>query len=184
MNLTYRIEYFRFQRDRERDRPRSREPRDGYNSYYNDSPANDYQFRDRDREPPPRERPLPRYPARNPPPQHNIPPLLPHLGAGSHPPPLMSLGPPPLDRKDYYDSYNRYFCLISYLIQIHVKISSQHIYTTLMFMFNNFICRIGTLAALCITVSATSGGKNEPWPMDSAKSSAFRHSSRHIVYCR
>ncbi|XP_026830341.1 zinc finger CCCH domain-containing protein 13-like [Ooceraea biroi] len=100
---------FRFQRerDRERDIPRSREPRDGYGTYYGDSPAHDYQFRDRERDLPPRERPLPRYPIRNQPSQHNIPPLMPHLVPGGHaPPPLMSLGP--TDRKDYYDSYNRY----------------------------------------------------------------------------
>ncbi|XP_032669076.1 E3 ubiquitin-protein ligase RBBP6 isoform X2 [Odontomachus brunneus] len=100
---------FQRERDRERERPRSREPRDGYNTYYSDSPAHDYQFRDRERDLPPRERPLPRYPIRNQSSQHNIPPLMPHLVTGGHPPPpLMSLGPPPTDRKDYYDSYNRY----------------------------------------------------------------------------
>lgn len=115
---------YRFQRDRDRDRdrPRSRESREGYNTYYSDSPAHDYQFRDRERDLPPRERPLPRYPIRSQPPQHNISPMMPHLVTGGHPPPpLMSLGPPPTDRKDYYDSYNRYFRLNSILIHVHVK---------------------------------------------------------------
>lgn len=112
---------FQRERDRERERPRSREPRDGYNTYYSDSPAHDYQFRDRERDLPPRERPLPRYPIRNQS-QHNIPPLMPHLVTGGHPPPpLMSLGPPPTDRKDYYDSYNRYFRINSIFIHVHVK---------------------------------------------------------------
>ena len=121
------VDFRRFhrERERERDRPRSREPRDGpgYNNYYSDSPAHDYGFRERARDlpPPPRERTGgPRYPPRNHPSQHNIPPLLPHLvpgGGGAHqPPPLMSLGPPPPDRKDYYDSYNRYFRYNSTLI--------------------------------------------------------------------
>ncbi|EFN87378.1 Retinoblastoma-binding protein 6 [Harpegnathos saltator] len=106
---SFSISRFQRERDRERERPRSREPRDGYNTYYSDSPAHDYQFRDRERDLPPRERPLPRYPIRNQSSQHNIPPLMPHLVTGGHPPPpLMSLGPPPTDRKDYYDSYNRY----------------------------------------------------------------------------
>lgn len=113
---------FQRERERERERPRSREPRDGYNTYYSDSPAHDYQFRDRERDLPPRERPLPRYPIRNQSSQHNIPPLMPHLVTGGHPPPpLMSLGPPPTDRKDYYDSYNRYFRLNSIFIHVHVK---------------------------------------------------------------
>lgn len=124
----YNIFRFQRERDRDRDRPRSREPREGCNSYYNDSPAHDYQFRDRERDLPPRDRPIPRYPVRNQAAQHNIPPLLPHLVTGNHPPPLMSLGPPPTDRKDYYDSYNRYFRLNSTLIHVHAK---QTVYRTL-----------------------------------------------------
>lgn len=65
---------------------------------------------------------MPRYPIRNQSSQHNIPPLMPHLVTGGHPPPpLMSLGPPATDRKDYYDSYNRYFRLNSIFIHVHVK---------------------------------------------------------------
>lgn len=134
MNIIFFL-IFRFQRerDRERDRARSREPRDGYGTYYGDSPAHDYQsFRDRERDLPPRERPLPRYPIRNQPSQHNIPPLMPHLVTGGHPPPpLMSLGPPPTDRKDYYDSYNRYFRLNSIFIHVHAKQTTyRHTYIT------------------------------------------------------
>lgn len=129
---------FRFQRerDRDRDRPRSREPRDGYNTYYGDSPAHDYPFRDRERDLLPRERPLPRYPiGRNQPSQHNIPPLMSHLVTGGHPPPLMSLGPPPTDRKDYYDSYNRYFRLNSIFIHVHyaMQMIYRYVYATCLF---------------------------------------------------
>lgn len=43
----------------------------------------------------------------------------------------MSLGPPPTDRKDYYDSYNRYFRLNSIFIHVHAKQTIyRHIYTT------------------------------------------------------
>lgn len=56
---------------------------------------------------------------------------MPHLVTGGHPPPLMSLGPPPTDRKDYYDSYNRYFRLNSIFIYVHAKQTIyRHTYTT------------------------------------------------------
>lgn len=132
----------RFHRERERDRPRSREPREAresreqreppggnYNNYYNDSPAHDYGFRERERDLPAasvaRERPIgppARYPSRNHSSQHNIPPLLPHLApVSAGPPPLMSLGASQPDRKDYYDSYNRYFRHNSTLICVHIE---------------------------------------------------------------
>lgn len=98
---------FHRDRERERDRPKSRETREPFNTYYNDPPNQDYQFRERDRDLPPRDRPLPhRYPPRNQV-QHNAPSMMPPIGAGGHPP-IMPMGHPPQDRKDYYDSYNRY----------------------------------------------------------------------------
>ncbi|KAG8034371.1 hypothetical protein G9C98_007447 [Cotesia typhae] len=79
-------------RDRERDRERGRER----------------EHRERDI-PNNRERPGYRYPPRNQTAHHNIPPLMPHLNTGAHPPqPQRSFGGPSQDRKDYYDSYNRY----------------------------------------------------------------------------
>lgn len=70
-----------------------------------------------------------RYPIRNhqPTSQHSVPsPMMAHqVAGGGHPPPsLMSLGhlPPsqPMDRKDYYDSYTRYFCYNSHFIHVYV----------------------------------------------------------------
>ncbi|KAK0094488.1 hypothetical protein PV326_010724 [Microctonus aethiopoides] len=79
----------RFQRDRDRDRAKSRESREGYNSYYNESSANDYGARDRERDlPPNRERSGSRYPPRT---QSSLP----------------NVPPPQSERKDYYDFYNR-----------------------------------------------------------------------------
>lgn len=75
---------------------------------------------DRDRDLPPRDRPLPhRYPPRNQA-QHNAPSMMPPIAAGGHPP-IMPMGHPPPDRKDYYDSYNRYFRPNSSLIHVHAK---------------------------------------------------------------
>jgi hypothetical protein len=55
---------------------------------------------------------------------------MPHLVTGGHPPPpLMSLGPSPTDRKDYYDSYNRYFRLNSIFIHVHYAMQIyRHVY--------------------------------------------------------
>ncbi|XP_044596276.1 E3 ubiquitin-protein ligase RBBP6 isoform X3 [Cotesia glomerata] len=94
-----------------KDQPsKSRESREKYNSYYNDPPGNEYGFKDRERDiPNNRERSGYRYPPRNQTAHHNIPPLMPHLNTGAHPPqPQRSFGGPSQDRKDYYDSYNRY----------------------------------------------------------------------------
>ena len=110
---------FHRERERERDRPKSRETREPFNTYnYNDTPAQDYPFRDRDRDLPSRDRPIShRYPPRNQV-QHNVPPMMPPIGAGGHPP-ILPMGHLPPERKDYYDSYNRYFRPNSYLIHVH-----------------------------------------------------------------
>lgn len=58
---------------------------------------------------------------------------MPHLVTGGHPPPpLMSLGPSPTDRKDYYDSYNRYFRLNSIFIHVYhvMQMIYRHVYAT------------------------------------------------------
>ncbi|XP_008560490.1 E3 ubiquitin-protein ligase RBBP6 isoform X2 [Microplitis demolitor] len=94
----------------QREPAKSRESREKYNSYYNEPPGNEFGFRERERDGSNnRERSGYRYPPRNQTAHHNIPPLMPHLNAGAHPPqPQRSFGGPPQDRKDYYDSYNRY----------------------------------------------------------------------------
>ncbi|KAK0161701.1 hypothetical protein PV327_008120 [Microctonus hyperodae] len=97
----------RFQKNRDRHRARSRESREKYNGYYKDSQTNNHELRDRDSSST-RVRLSGRYTSRSQSSQHNIPPLLPHLTAEARPPPLMSLGAPDSERKDYYDSYNRY----------------------------------------------------------------------------
>lgn len=59
--------------------------------------------------------------------------MMPHLVTGGHPPPPLigSLGPPPTDRKDYYDSYNRYFRINSTFIHVHAKQTvHRHTYAT------------------------------------------------------
>uniref|UniRef100_A0A0C9RHS3 Rbbp6_0 protein n=1 Tax=Fopius arisanus TaxID=64838 RepID=A0A0C9RHS3_9HYME len=125
----------RFQRDRERDRDRgrSREPpresREQYSSYYNDSSANEYGFRERERDISNRER-GPRYPPRNQTTPHNIPPLL------SHAMPPMSMGATQQpERKDYYDSYNRYFRIncIMFRVFINCALNLTYEYHTLVY---------------------------------------------------
>lgn len=80
----------------QRDRPESREPREGYH----------------------KDRSNYRYQSRNQPPQHNTH----HTNAGVHPPPLKSTGPPPSERKEYYDSYTRYFSAIIVFFQRILKL--------------------------------------------------------------
>ncbi|XP_034952657.1 E3 ubiquitin-protein ligase RBBP6 [Chelonus insularis] len=96
----------RFQRDRDRESARSRESRERHNSYYNDMIANDNGFKDRDRDIiSNKDKSSSRYSSRNSSMHHNIPPLMLSLNTGGHPPLMIGASS---ERKDYYESYNRY----------------------------------------------------------------------------
>lgn len=107
---------YRYHKDRDRERPRSREP---YASYYGDTavaPAHEPSYRGSDGRGPVASRyrgpgpigsqqqssALPASQAPNQPPAATAPPAI--VSSAAQPP-----GQPPADRKDYYDSYNRYF---------------------------------------------------------------------------